>query len=331
MLKSNYPIFIVLILGMTSCRPRSCSFQEALEIPCQWQTTSDCGVNTADPACFRWWEALQDPLLTTLINQATVRNPDIRLARSLSKEEWLQTVNTTSVEVAKNYIELRAIQMRLKVVNENKEAQNKILTLNKGLSTQGFFGSLKENEDTQNLDALFVQKFSLELALKKTMFHLSTLLGYPPGYLSKTLCQSQDLPALACSLPIGLPKDLICHNRDVQDARKLYQRTRNKSAFLHYQKTLFSVLENAEGALAAFNYERQKVDYLENTKDLVSDSYKSIEVLYKQGLKDDSTLLTAYQAYLAAEDAWIQGKMSLLNSYIDLYYTLANPWKRCCR
>lgn len=315
---------------MASCSSPCFISQETIEIPCGWQSSSECGVNNNDFSCFHWWKALDDLLLTSLIECASVRNKDVILAKFQSKDELLKTINRVSVETAKSYIELRGLQMRSKVLNANIESQNEILTINAGLSNRGFFNLIEENEDLNNLNSLLVQKSSIELSIKKLIFHLSTLLGYPPGVLNDTLCQSQALPELCCTIPVGFPLDLICRNPTVQEVKKEYAATRNAQSFHHYQKIILDSLENAENSLATFNHARDKIHYLEKSKQLKNESYKLIDDLYNQGFKDDRDLLMAHQELLSEEDALIQGKVELLISYVNLYYALGGAWEVCC-
>lgn len=309
---------------MTSCnRTPTCTcnfYQETIEIPCMWHSPLECGVSVEDPSCFRWWEGLNDPLLTSFIDNAAVRNKEILLAGMESKEKLLQTVNRVSIEVAKGYVELRGLQMRLQVLDELIKTQNEISTTSKGLSNRGVVSIIEENEDRKNLNPLLVQRSLVKLSIQKTIFHLSTLLGYPPGFL--TLCEPQDLPELPCEIPVGLPMDLICHNPTVKEARKAYEATRSEQAFHQFQQTILNALENTESALATFNHERERFRYLEDTRRIKAESYQLTKDLYDQGLKDEEEMLRARQEFLAEENAVIQSKVDLLLSYLMLYQTL---------
>lgn len=316
---------------MTSCCPPNCINQGIIDPPCTWQTSIKEGMTTEDPLCFLWWEALDDTLLTSLIMEASVRNKDVLLAGLGSKETLVKAINKVSGEVAKNYIEFRGLQIRLKILKETIEAQEEILTINKGLSNRGFFDLAEKDEDKKNLDSLLMQKSLIEFSIEKTIFHLSTLLGYPPGILNlETLCQFQDLPKLPYDIPVGSPEDLLCRHPAIREARKGYVTKRSEQTLYHYQKTILSVLESAESALAAFNYDRDKIHYLENTKHLKAESHQLTKDLYNQGLKDDRDVLMAYQGFLSEENALIQGNIELLISYVNLYDALGYDCEAYC-
>jgi outer membrane protein TolC len=325
--KNNFFILTLLLLEMTSCcRPNG---QGNVEIPSTWQSPIKEGMTLEDPSCFHWWEALNDPILTSFIMDAANRNHDVLIADLQSKNVLLKTMNDVSADIAKNYIEFRGLQIRLKILNESIKAQNEILTLNKDLSNRGFFGVTKENEDQKNFESFLMERSLINFSMEKIIFHLSTLLNYSPELLNKTLCQSQNLPDLTGDNPVGYPADLICHDPSVKEARKQYKTSGTKLALYNYQKTVLDTLERAETALAAFNYERDKIYYLENAKSLKAESHQLAKDLNNRGLKDDRDVLLAYQESLSEENSLIQGKIDLLISYIDLYHTLSCAWEAC--
>lgn len=317
-------------MGLTSCCTKSCPYQEMIEIPCQWHTPLEGGMTVEDPYCYRWWETFEDPLLISLIEQAACKNSDARLAAVESKEKLLETVNLVAAEIAKDYIELRGLQMRLQVIHATIEAQNQMYILGEGLSDRGFINAISQNENKKNLDSLLIQKAFIEVSIQKISSHLSTLLSKPPGDLAEVLNPPKDLPELPCNIPVGFPMALIERHPAIEAARKLYELTQDKQAFLHYQKKVLSVLEETENALATFHYELDKHHYLNNIKRLKFESFQLTQDLYNRGLKDDRELLTAQQELLSDENSLIQGKVDLLVSYVNLYQTLSSGWEIDC-
>ena len=281
-----------------------------------------------DPAEFLWWEALHDPLLTALIEQASFRNNDILLATaSHSKEKILETMPSVVAEIAKNYVQLRGLQTRLRVLQANIEAENKVFDLNEGLSNTGFISLIEYSENTKILESLRMQKSLIEFSIRKLIYHISTLLSYPPGGLYETLDLPQELPEIPNDMPVGFPMEFAERHPAVKEAKQVYNRYRNKQAFYNYQKTLLSTLEETENALAGFLYEEDKFHYLDKIKKIKAESNQLTKDLYHQGLKGDHDVLTAYQDVLAEENALIQGKVDLLISYVNLYQALAAGWE----
>lgn len=322
----------LLFLGLTSCcRPDCCDRgiccdRGNLEIPYSWQAIKE-GMTLEDPSCFHWWTALNDPTLTTLVMEAIHRNRDVLLAGLGSCDSYLKSMHDVSAEVAKNYVELRGLQLRLGVLDEQVKAQSTLATLNKDLSKGGFFDEVKENEDQKNLELLLSQQSQLNFSKEKIIFHLSTLVNYQPELLTAMLCQPQDLPNLCGEYPLGCPRDFICCDISIREARKQYACSGTRQALYNYQKVVLDTLESAETALAAFYYARDKFQHLENAKNLQLKTYQSTTYLNGLGLKDDREVLLASQELLVEEDALIQGKVDLLTSYIDLYRILSCGWE----
>lgn len=319
----------ILLLGMTGCASQNGSCEGDIEVPCAWQSPVNQAMTPEDPSCFLWWEALDDPILTSLILESADRNRDVLLAGLGPKNTLLKTINDVSAEIARNYVEFRGLQMRLKILNENIESQDEILTLNKSLSNRGFFDQMKENEDQASLESLLMQRSLIDFSMDKIIFHLSTLLSWPSEILKEILCEPQDLPDLIGCMPVGCPSDLICNDPSVKEARKLYESSGAKQALYNYQKTVLDAIERAETALTAFNYERDKIHYLEKAKSLKNEAYQISKDLNSQGFKDGRDLLLAHQRSLVEEDLFIEGKVELLVGYINLYHALSSAWEAC--
>lgn len=257
------------------------------------------------------------------------RNQDVLIASLGSKNILIKTMNDVSAEIGKNYIEFRGLQMRLKILNENIQVKREILTLNKELSTKGFFGLEKGNEDQKNLELLLMQQPLIHFSMTKLILHLSTLLNFPPKYLDAILCQSHGLPNLCGDIPVGYPADLICCDPSIAEARKQHQASGSKQTLYHYHKVILETLENADSAIAAFIYEREKIRLLEQVKSLEADLYQLTIDLKRQGHKDDRDVLLAHQGLLSKESSVIEGKVDLLISYINLYRSISCPWDVC--
>jgi outer membrane protein TolC len=321
----------LLLVGTTSCCTPS-FHSTPIKVPCSWETPLQNGMTGEDPAKFLWWEKLNDPLLTALIESAALKNNDVLQAiESRSKKKIIETMNFVTTQIAKSYVQLRGLQNRSKVLQENMDTQNRILDLNEGLSNNGFISLIEYNENTKNLLSFQMQKSLIELSINKLIFHISTLLSHSPGGLYEILYCFQELPEIPKEIPVGLPIELVERHAKVREAKYAYTRSSNKQSLYHYQKTLLDVLENAENALAYFLYEENKLHYLSKIKNIKSAIYQLTKDLHHQGLKDDHDTLTIYQDFLSEENAFIQGKEDLLISYISLYEALVVGWEIVCR
>ncbi|MGK5594902.1 MAG: efflux transporter outer membrane subunit [Parachlamydiaceae bacterium] len=79
----NFSLLSILVFGslLTGCRVGPAYTPPPIEMPCQWHTAPDEGLDTQMPSDhLNWWESLQDPILNSLIEQASERNIDLHLA-----------------------------------------------------------------------------------------------------------------------------------------------------------------------------------------------------------------------------------------------------------
>lgn len=125
-----------------------------------------------------------------------------------------------SAEIARNYIELRGMQMRLDVITRHIEAQRDTLRLTDGLIKAGFVSVIDKMQAEAQLNVLAAQKPIIELSINKAIHRLSVLLGYPPGELFTELCGPAPLPSLPCQLPIGIPSELLRRRPDIRKAER---------------------------------------------------------------------------------------------------------------
>jgi outer membrane protein TolC len=324
--KQKNKLFLLLLL-LASCASNHCQ-EECLDIPCTWHSPLQEEPCT-DPACFRWWEAFQDPLLTSLIEYAACHNSDVRLSGYLSKEHLLQTINTISADIAKNYIQLRGLQQQDKILQAQIDIQHQLITLEEGLFQKGYLDSFDSNVSKKNLNSLSTQQSQIRLLIQKTLFHLSTLIGSPPGDLSDTLSTIQPLPPLPCDMPIDSPLELLQRHPSLDEARRAYDKTPSTPTFLNYKKEAYQLLEEVESALADYFSSLDKLAFHNNSNDLEQDNYDMIQDLTDRGPKDERDLLKARQAHLAAESDYIQAHVDALLKYVALYQALSTGWEAC--
>lgn len=123
-------------------------------------------------------------------------------------------------EVARNYIEARAYQRRLSVANDNIKAQSQILDLTRSLFNHGLTGALDVRQAEALLASSRAQVPQFETGFQSAVYHLSLLLGQPPGALLDELTNAAPLPALPPKVPVGLPSDLVQRRPDVRQAER---------------------------------------------------------------------------------------------------------------
>jgi outer membrane protein, multidrug efflux system len=142
-------------------------------------------------------------------------------AHAESSEEEMRAIWVTlSAEVGKNYINLRGLQARLALIDKSLAMQKDTLQLNKDLSNTGFVNLIDQLQAEGQMNLSAAEKTEVELSITKTIYHLSILLGYPPGDLFAELSKPQSLPLLPTSQPIGIPSELLRRRPDIRKAER---------------------------------------------------------------------------------------------------------------
>lgn len=137
-----------------------------------------------------------------------------------SKEEFCQLWVTLSAEIARNYIELRSLQLQIRIIEKNIHSQAESLLLSESLAQAGFAGDIDQKQAQSQLSVLHSQRPSIELAIRQVIHRLSILLGNPPGELYAELCEPAEFPSLPCQKPIGIPSELLRRRPDIRKAER---------------------------------------------------------------------------------------------------------------
>jgi NodT family efflux transporter outer membrane factor (OMF) lipoprotein len=142
-------------------------------------------------------------------------------ARLEAAEENLSDIwITLSAEIARNYIELRGLQQRKRLLSKNIENLQDSVHLTRELLTIGMASAPDLLQVEEQLSLLISQKPLLDLSIDKAIHRLSILLGYAPGELFAELCEPQELPHLPCEKPLGLPSELLRRRPDIRKAER---------------------------------------------------------------------------------------------------------------
>jgi len=297
-------IITIASLMVTGCTVGPKYEPPSVEIPFEWHSAPSDGMTADSPDCLRWWEALEDPCLNSLIERAALQSPDmhIAIARILqtraerkgvsasyyphidgtanyghvrydnrfvkdilgssydhqhnkrninffeagfdaeweidlfgktahetkaadaaiesSKENARDVMVSLCTEVARNYIELRGLQLRLQIIQNNINDQQEMIDLTHDLLNIGMASIIDQWQTEEQLHTLAAQKPLIELSIDQTIHHLSVLLGHPPGELFCELSVSRALPQLPYDKPLGIPSELLRRRPDIRRAER---------------------------------------------------------------------------------------------------------------
>jgi outer membrane protein, multidrug efflux system len=129
-------------------------------------------------------------------------------------------------EVARNYVEVRALQIRLDIARTNLASQSETLELTE-LRAQAGLANTQDVEQARSVrEQTLAQIPTLEASLAEAEHRLDILLGDVPGTLHARLRVGGTLPEVPSRVSVGIPADTLRQRPDVRAAeRKLAAET----------------------------------------------------------------------------------------------------------
>lgn len=141
----------------------------------------------------------------------------------LAQEEDVHSTQITVIaEVARYYINIRALQERMFVLELKIQAQKDVLSLANDLIKSGLTDEIVVSNET----ALLAQDESLLPQLheqyQQAVYQLTYLLGKKPGEITAMIEQRRPVPQAEGRIPLGLPSDLLRQRPDIRSAEQKY-------------------------------------------------------------------------------------------------------------
>lgn len=99
-----------------------------------------------------------------------------------------------------------------------------------------------------------------------------------------------------------------------------------QQVYYEYQKTVLEALEETENALAAFNCEIERCNYLEKAVESGRESYQEANQLYQHGFKNYLQVLESNRRLVESEESLLQCHIDALTHFIALYKALGGGW-----
>lgn len=123
-------------------------------------------------------------------------------------------------EVALNYVEARALQIRLGIARANLTSQSETLQLTDWRAQAGLVSSQDVEQARSNREQTRAQIPSLEISLAEAEHSLDILLGQVPGTLHARLAAPGELPSVPDRIAVGIPADALRQRPDVRAAER---------------------------------------------------------------------------------------------------------------
>lgn len=143
-----------------------------------------------------------------------------RAAMLASLAAYDNALVTLTAQVASTYINVRVLQQRIQVAEENLKAQEESLRIARVQFENGATSDLDVQQATAELAETRAQVPQLRYTLVQAQDLLSILLGEPPAALDAQLAPqgAAVIPAAPQEVASGMPKDLLRRRPDVRQA-----------------------------------------------------------------------------------------------------------------
>lgn len=123
-------------------------------------------------------------------------------------------------EAALNYVEARALQIRLRIARNNLASQQETWQLADWRVQAGLANSVEVEQARANLEQTRASIPALERSLAEAQNRLAVLAGVAPGTLNERLSQPGAIPAVPQQLAVGIPADALRRRPDVRVAER---------------------------------------------------------------------------------------------------------------
>ena len=125
-----------------------------------------------------------------------------------------------NAEIARTYIEVRALQKRLDLAQKNVSNQRETVSVVEARFAADLTSELDVNQAKQNLASSEANIPVLRAYLARAKNRLAVLLGQRPGSLNEELNDIQNIPTSSQALSLGIPRDIIRQRPDIRQAER---------------------------------------------------------------------------------------------------------------
>jgi NodT family efflux transporter outer membrane factor (OMF) lipoprotein len=127
---------------------------------------------------------------------------------------------TPAAEVARNYVEMRALQARLAIARSNLASQSETLQLTTWRAQAGLVSSLDVEQARANREQTRANIPSLQSSLAEAQHRIAILLGTPPAAQQERLAAAAPIPQPPPTIAVGIPADVLRQRPDLRAAER---------------------------------------------------------------------------------------------------------------
>lgn len=128
---------------------------------------------------------------------------------------------TVAADVARAYLDMRAQERQLVILNQNIAAARSNMDLAQTRFSRGLTNEMDVSLAQRELATLQADQPPLAAQIEVSRHAIAVLLGVFPEDLAKELAKPGPIPALPARIPVGLPVDLLRRRPDISEAERL--------------------------------------------------------------------------------------------------------------
>lgn len=163
------------------------------------------------------------------------------------------------------------------------------------------------------------------ISLTGTTVGGSSLMGSGIGWQSRKLSNLFSPTSQTWSVGPNIRWDLIDFGRTFGNIA--VQNSLQRQAFLSYEKTVISALQDVEGALAAYFQEQKRNLFLRDQTEADRRVLELTEDLFQAGLASEIQVIEAIRTWVTSENSFIDSEQSLTSDLIAVYKALGGNWE----
>ena len=370
-------------------------------IPNEFQESNSIYVSSASPTSDCWWTAFNDPKLNQLVQLTQDQNLSLKtslarideaaylsnvaalkklqlhqpantlpgtstvcLANSQLSERQashLHAVNELTTASVKLYINIRATDQRLRLVQENVVLQEHNLELANDKLAQGRTSEFDIAMVSSDLESIRSNVPQLELARRKYSNALCIIAGVLPGELDYLIDPPGFLPALSDSILVDSPQVLLANRADLTAAVVRYQSTfckntspdcltkllmrfnpelleqvelarqaQSNQALFDYQNKTLSAFGQVEDWIFEFIKRNEQLDIENRMVSANQHSFELAEAVFEAGRIDLTKVLGLQTKWILSRDKVIETQRDIALAFAMANQALGNANRSSC-
>ncbi|NHN86177.1 efflux transporter outer membrane subunit, partial [Acetobacter musti] len=174
--------------------------------------------NASIPLLDRWRDGLDATWEVDLWGRVRRQYEAAQAYLDESGEQRRSLLIAREADLASDYMMLRGLQERLRVMRANRDDAEKMLALSTARYQAGLVSELDEQTARSQVEAISADIPQLEQQVTLQINAISLLMGSPPGTLTAELSSTAAIPPVPPRVPVGIPSDLARRRPDIRAA-----------------------------------------------------------------------------------------------------------------